>query len=47
MLAIFPPAGIAMLILYLYSDAKESFFSKKKLEEEKGSYSQDNMEKWV
>ena len=47
MLAIFPPAGIAMLVLYLYNDAKENFFGKQKLEAEKGSYSPETLHKWI
>ena len=35
MLAIFLPAGIIMIVLYLYNDAKINFFGRQKLEAEK------------
>ena len=47
MLAVFLPAGIIMNVLYLYSDAKENFFGKQKLEAEKGSYSPETLHKWI
>ena len=47
MLAIFPPAGICMIILYLYNDAKENFFGKQKLEAEKNQYDSSTLEKWT
>ena len=47
MLAVFLPAGIIMIVLYLYSDAKENFFGKQKLEAEKGSYSPETLHKWI
>jgi len=47
MLAVFPPAGIAMIILYLYNDAKENFFGKQKLEAEKNQYDSSTLEKWT
>ena len=42
-IAICPPAGIAMLILYLYNDAKKEFFNVK----EKKAYDSSKLEDWV
>tara|TARA_Y100001951_G_scaffold99366_1_gene101288 strand:- start:545 stop:721 length:177 start_codon:yes stop_codon:yes gene_type:complete len=47
MLAVFLPAGIVMIVLYLYSDVKENFIGKQKLEAEKGSYNPESLHKWV
>ena len=47
MLALFPPAGIVMIVLYLYNDAKVNFFGKQKLEAEKNQYDTTTLEKWT
>ena len=46
MLGIFPPAGIVMIVLYLYNDAKTNFFGKKALEAEKSQYDMTSLESW-
>jgi len=40
MLALFPPAGICMIILYLYNDAKKEIFNVK----EKNAYDMTTLE---
>jgi predicted metal-binding membrane protein len=47
MLGVFLPAGIIMIVLYLYNDAKINFFGKQKLESEKNQYDTSTLEKWV
>jgi len=47
MLAIFLPAGIIMIVLYLYNDAKINFFGRQKLEAEKNVYDTSTLEKWT
>ena len=47
MLGLFLPAGIIMIVLYLYNDAKINFFGKKNLEVEKQSYDTNALEKWT
>jgi|TARA_B100000809_G_C14609738_1_gene340649 hypothetical protein len=47
MLGLFLPAGIIMIVLYLYNDAKVNFFGKKNLEVEKQSYNTNALEKWT
>jgi len=47
MLGLFLPAGIIMIVLYLYNDAKVNFFGKKNLEVEKQSYNTNTLEKWT
>ena len=47
MLGLFLPAGIIMIVLYLYNDAKINFFGKKNLEIEKNQYSNNTLEKWT
>ena len=43
MLAVFLPAGIIMIVLYLYSDAKKEIFNVK----EKKAYDSSKLEDWV
>jgi len=43
MLAVFPPAGICMIILYLYNDAKKEIFNVR----EKKAYDASKLEDWV
>ena len=43
MLAVFPPAGICMIILYLYNDAKKEIFNVR----EKNAYDASKLEDWV
>ena len=43
MLAVFLPAGIIMIVLYLYSDAKKEIFNAK----EKKAYDSSKLEDWV
>ena len=43
MLAVFLPAGIIMIILYIYSDAKKEIFNVK----EKKAYDSSKLEDWV
>ena len=47
MLGVFLPAGIIMILLYVYNDAKVNFFGKKNLEAEKHSYNTTTLEKWT
>jgi hypothetical protein len=47
MLGVFLPAGIVMIALYLYNDAKINFFGKKNLEIEKNQYNNSTLEKWT
>lgn len=47
MLGVFLPAGIIMIVLYLYNDAKNNFFGKKNLEVEKAQYDMTSLEKWT
>ena len=47
MLGLFLPAGIIMILLYVYNDAKVNFFGKKNLEVEKQSYNTNALEKWT
>jgi len=43
MLAVFLPAGIIMIVLYLYSDAKKEILNVK----EKQAYDASKLEDWV
>ena len=43
MLAVFLPAGIIMIVLYLYSDAKKEILNVK----EKNAYDASKLEDWV
>ena len=47
MLGVFLPAGIIMILLYVYNDAKVNFFGKQKLEAEKNQYDTTTLEKWT
>jgi len=47
MLGLFLPAGIVMIALYLYNDAKKNFFGKQNLESEKAHYNTNTLEKWT
>ena len=47
MLGVFLPAGIKMILLYVYNDAKVNFFGKQKLEAEKNQYDTSTLEKWA
>jgi len=47
MLGLFLPAGIVMIALYLYNDAKRNFFGKQNLEAEKAQYDTSTLEKWT
>ena len=43
MLAVFLPAGIIMIVLYLYSDAKKEILNVK----EKNAYDASKLEDWI